>query len=373
MNAPGSASARVAPLSETLFSVPSLRCAACIARLEGGLAQAPGIAAARVNFTAKRVTIAHDPDIAVPELIGAIGRLGFEAEPLGPAGETNDGESRTLLKAMAVAGFASMNIMLLSVSVWSGAEGATRDLFHWISALIALPTVAYAGRPFFNSAWAALRHGRTNMDVPISIGVAAGERAQPFRDDRRRTARLFRRRGHAALLPARRALARQRDARPRARRVDRAAEAAAPGALVLTEGRQHRMARTAEPAPNMRMIVAAGERLAADGVIEKGASSFDRALMTGESAPRARCAGRSVHAGTLNIDAPVTVRVTAAGPDTAIADIARMMETGGTVALSLPSASPIVRHGSMPRRSIRCRTAAFADGWWRAPAGTRRC
>src|SRR3546814_14930308 len=64
-----------------------------------------------------------------------------------------------------------MNIRLLSVSVWSGADGATRDLFHWLSAAIAMPTVAYAGRPFFRSAWRAVRHRRTNMDVPISIGV----------------------------------------------------------------------------------------------------------------------------------------------------------------------------------------------------------
>ncbi|HCJ21701.1 MAG TPA: nitrogen fixation protein FixI, partial [Erythrobacter sp.] len=70
-----------------------------------------------------------------------------------------------------VAGFGMMNIMLLSVSVWSGAEGVTRDLFHWLSAIIALPVVAYAGRPFFASAAMALRHRRTNMDVPISIGV----------------------------------------------------------------------------------------------------------------------------------------------------------------------------------------------------------
>ena len=64
-----------------------------------------------------------------------------------------------------------MNVMLLSVSVWSGAEGVTRDLFHWLSAVIALPVVAYSGRPFFSSAFNALRHRRTNMDVPISIGV----------------------------------------------------------------------------------------------------------------------------------------------------------------------------------------------------------
>ena len=110
----------------------------------------------------------------MPDLIGAFSNLGFEAHPIGQGPDEIDAEtetSRALLRAVAVSGFAMMNIMLLSVSVWSGAAGATRDLFHWLSAAIALPTVAYAGRPFFRSAWRALRHGGTNMDVPISIGV----------------------------------------------------------------------------------------------------------------------------------------------------------------------------------------------------------
>ena len=155
---------------ETSFSVPSLRCAGCIAKLEDGLPRETGIDKARVNFTAKRVAITHDSALDIPGLVAAMGKLGFEAQPLnGESARPEDEESRSLLRALGVAGFASMNVMLLSVSVWSGADGATRDMFHWLSAMIALPTLAYSGRPFFKSAWSALRHGRTNMAVPVSI------------------------------------------------------------------------------------------------------------------------------------------------------------------------------------------------------------
>ena len=80
-----------------------------------------------------------------------------------------------LLRCLGVAAFAAMNIMLLSVAVWSGnASDITpeqRDFFYWLSALIALPAAAYAGRPFFNSAIRAVKARRLNMDVPITVGV----------------------------------------------------------------------------------------------------------------------------------------------------------------------------------------------------------
>ena len=319
-----------ADLPEALFSVPGMHCAGCIAKIERGLAATPGIDSARVNFTAKRVSISHDQGLTVPDLVAAIGRLGFEAQPvLDPTTLVTGEESKGLLKALAVAGFAAMNIMLLSVSVWSGAEGGTRDLFHWLSAMIALPTIAYSGRPFFRSAWMALRHGRTNMDVPISIGVILTGALSLFETIVHGPHAYF---DGAVMLLFFLLGGRTLDSMMR----DRAREGVAsllkhtaPGALVLGKDGRTSWVDAKDLARGMTMILATGERLAADGVILKGESRFDLSLMTGESAPVTLGVDEMVHAGTLNVDAPVEVRITAVGADTAIADIARMMEEAG--------------------------------------------
>ncbi|WP_326523848.1 heavy metal translocating P-type ATPase [Sphingomonas sp.] len=311
----------------SLFNVPTLHCAGCIAKLENGLAATPGVVEARVNFTAKRVRVTHLPELSDADVREAIADLGFPADPfLGDADPAQGRETRELLKALAVAGFASMNVMLLSVSVWSGADGATRQLFHWLSAAIALPTVAYAGRSFFASAWGALRRGRTNMDVPIAIGVLMACAISLYETATWGPHAYFD--GAVTLLfflLAGRAL----DAMMRARAHDGVAallRQTPAGASVIGKDGTATWRRADELAPGMRMLVAAGERLAADGVVETGSSSIDRALITGESVPEGVGPGSAVLAGTTNIDGVLTVRVTAAGEATAIADIARMME-----------------------------------------------
>lgn len=367
MNAPtGPVAGDILP--ETLFSVPGMRCAGCIAKLEDSLPKTPGIIAARVNFTAKRVALTHAPEMKLPELQQAIAALGFEAQPLGPAISTSDDANSTaLLKAMAVAGFAAMNIMLLSVSVWSGAEGGTRDLFHWLSAGIALPAIAYSGRPFFKSAWTALRHGRTNMDVPISIGVVLASALSLFETIVHGPHAYF---DGAVMLLFFLLTGRWLDSvmRDRARDGVTALLKHAPaGALIVdAEGKTDWLAAPALR-PGMAMLVAAGERLAADGEVVEGETRIDLALLTGESTPVTAGAGARVHAGTLNLDAPVKVRVTATGEETVIADIARLMDQAAQ------SKSRYVRVADRAARlyapAVHTLAAVSFAGWMIAGAG----
>ena len=314
--------------AETRLAVPGMRCAGCIAKLEQGLGAEPGIVAARVDFGSKQVRIAHLPELAVPDLVAALDRIGFEGHPLAEAPKI-DTEHKRLLSALAVAGFAAMNVMLLSVSVWSGAAEASRNLFHWLSAAIAVPAIAWSGRPFFTSAWGALKRGRTNMDVPISIGVILATTMSLYETVTHGEHAWF---DGAIMLLFFLLAGRVLDGVMRERaRAGAAAlmQASAPGAMLLDD---HGTARW-HPAdlirPGATMLVAAGERLAADGVVLTGEGCCDAAILTGESAAVPVAPGSRLLAGMLALDGPFTVRVDAAGEDRAIAALARAMADAG--------------------------------------------
>ena len=327
----------VAPISDgqsqlivSRFAVPAIRCAGCISKIENGLMDVPGIVSSRVNFSTKQVAISHLPELAEDQLRRAIETLGFEAQILAdnPLSEER-GSTDRLIRALAVAGFGMMNIMLLSVSVWSGATGVTRDLFHWLSALIAIPVISYSGRPFFVSAAMALRYGRTNMDVPISIGILLATGLSIYETATGGEHAYF---DGAVMLLFFLLAGRVLDGmmRDRAREgIGALLKQTAPGAMVLAADGNTSWVASRDLVPEMRMMVAAGESLAADGVIVSGSSSFDCSLMTGESAPQPRAKDDMVLAGTLNLTSPVVVRITATGEDTSVSDIARLMDEAG--------------------------------------------
>lgn len=359
-------SSMAAERTRTVLSVPGMHCAGCMAKVERGLATIPGVGSARANLTARSVEVVHASAVNTPELVAALAVAGFEAQPREVAVEAPSAV-KPLLAPLAVSAFACMNVMLLSVSIWSGADGTTRSLFHWLSAGIGVPGIIYSARPFFSSALAALRRGRTNMDVPISIGVTLAT-ALSFYETLTG--------GHDAwfdgtlmllffLLAGRVLDAMMRD-RARAG-VDALLRQAATGAMVVeADGATHWVDARAL-APGMVMRVAAGERLAADGEIVRGSSRFDQSLLTGESEPVSGRPGEAVLAGTLNADAPVDVRVTAVGQDTALAEIAGLMEAAGQ------SRSRYVRIADRASRlyapAVHTLAALTFAGWMIAGAG----
>ncbi len=310
----------------SVLAVPGMHCAGCMSKVERGLLGHDGVIAARVNLSSRMVTVTHDGSVDEGDLTRFIAEAGFEAQPRRRQAEKPYSAVKPLLAPLAVAAFAAMNVMLLSVSVWSGAEGSTRELFHWISALIALPAIGFAGRPFFKSAWGAVKRGTTNMDVPISLGVIIASGLSLYETWVGGQHAWF---DGALMLLTFLLAGRVLDAmmRDKARSgVEALVSQAAKGAQVVGADGSMTYLAAEDLQPGMVMRIATGERLAADGEIVSGSSKFDQSLLTGESRPVALARGETALAGTLNLEAPVDVRVSSAGKDTTLAEIARLME-----------------------------------------------
>ncbi len=326
---------REVPARETqVFTAPEIMCGGCLKTIETALAETPGVVSARANLSARRVTVTFDPNVTSPELvIAAIKKAGFSAALLIEGrDEVHAARVSELMPRVGVAGFAAANIMLLSVSVWSGhasdMDDAMKTLFHWISALIALPAIAYSGQPFFRSAAAALKAGRLNMDVPISLGIILAT-AMSFAQTMRGTEHVYF--DAATMLVFFLLIGRLLDESMRARTRSAAENLMSLKALTATvldpDGSVRRIA-TRSLTPGMTILVAAGERIAADGIILDGASDIDESLISGETLPKPVGKGDRVHAGTLNTGGPLRVQTTATEDNTLLAELSRLMLAG---------------------------------------------
>ncbi len=323
-----------------MLSLPTAHCAACITTVEHGLLALPGVDSARVNLTMKRVSVEAAPEVTADHLIAALKSVGYEAHELDPgllsATET-DRQGRDLLMRLGVAFFSMMNVMLLSVAVWSGADDTTRDLFHWISAAIALPTVVFVGQPFFKSAWVSLRAGRLGMDVPISLALILASSISLFETWMGGHHAYF---DAAVMLSFFLLLGRYLDHRTRAVARSAAEELAAlevPRAVVIRDGVEVTLSIT-EVLVGEMVRVRPGGRMPVDGVVLDGQSEVDRSLLTGESLPVFVGPGTPVSAGEVNLTGPLTLRVTAAGKDSSLhrmADLVSVAENARTTYKSL--------------------------------------
>ncbi|MEM7445189.1 MAG: heavy metal translocating P-type ATPase [Pseudomonadota bacterium] len=312
--------------------VEGIQCGGCVAKIERTAKALPSIEDARVNMTTRRLAATWQGAPALGNrLVAALGDLGYGAAPYDPEclQHSDSQEEKGLLRALAVAGFAAANVMLLSVAIWAGhAQGmleATRTLLHWFSALIALPSLVYAGRPFYRSAWSVLRHGRTNMDVPITLGVILAAAISLHETIMGGPHAYF---DSAITLLFFLLIGRYLDRR--ARRLARAAAerllALGAQSVTILVGDKTQTVPAEQVAPGMTVLVAAGERIGIDGTVEIGVSELDTSLITGETLPRAVQPGEPVFAGTVNLEAPLRLTAKAVGEDTLLSEIVRLME-----------------------------------------------
>ncbi len=318
------------------LAVDGLQCGACVWLIEAVLAKQPNVLTARVNMTTRRLSLAWSGSAAdADHLVGQIEALGYRLIPFDTSAlaAAQDKTGRMLLRALGVAGFAAGNVMLISIGIWAGQGGAldrigpaTMALLHWVSALIAMPAIAYAGRPFFASAWSALRQRRTNMDVPISLGVLLVTGISLTETIQQGDHTYF---NSAITLLFFLLIGRVLDHRARGQARATAEQLltlrATDVAVLGPDGSVQRKAQE-QVGEGDRVLVAAGERIGVDGVIERGSAMLDASLVTGESLPVTAERGAMVYAGTLNLGGTLTVRAAATGDATLLAECVRLIE-----------------------------------------------
>src|SRR5262245_33607515 len=301
------------------LAVEGIRCGGCMRAIENGLASIPQTTRARVNLTDRRVAVEwRDGSIDPTRFIERLSELGYRAYPYdsGRSAANEEQETRTLLRCLGVAAFAAMNVMLLSVAVWSGNVSdiapEQRDFFHWLSALIALPAAAYAGRPFFQSAIRAVTTRRLNMDVPITIGVLLALGMSVVETWRHAEHAYF---DSALMLITFLLVGRTLEQAMRRRTRAVASNLAALRAETATKfvsPHELREVPVASIRPGDVVLVRPGERVSVDGTVIEGRSQIDQGLVTGETLPVAAGKGSQVYAGTLNLSGMLQIRVSAA-------------------------------------------------------------
>jgi Cu2+-exporting ATPase len=314
------------------LAVDGIACGACIARIEGAVKRLPGVTEARLNYTNRRLHVSWTGGSTEPaQILQALEDSGYHGHPFVPqrAEQEEAAEARRLTRCLAVAGFAAMNIMLLSVAVWSGnvtdITPETRDFFHWASALIALPAAAYAGRPFFASAWRALKSRALNMDVPISLGVILALGMSVVETANHAEHAYF---DSAIMLLFFLLIGRTLDHAMR-----RKTRAIAGNLAALKAETAHRFAGdelvsvpVAALKAGDRLLVKPGERVPADGTVLGGNSQIDESLITGETARRKVTSGAVIYAGSMNYSGALTLKVTAAGGAALIDEIEKLLD-----------------------------------------------
>ena len=328
-------------IAESSLRIGGMHCAACATTIEDALRRLDGVVDAQVSAAAQCATVQWDAERTRPSaLVSAIVHAGYEAVPDTAAGarRMRRKESRDALWRLFVAAFCAMQVMMLATpSYVSGAGRLAPDLkqlLDWGSWLLTLPVMLFAARPFFAGAWRSLRGGRIGMDVPAALGmlvafVASSGAAFDPRGLFGSEAYFDSLTMFVSFLLAGRYL------EMRARHRAESSLEDSIGRLPETAWREDADGSVSavsvlrlQPGDIVRVPV--GQSFCADGVITQGETRADEALLSGESAPVDKTIGDAVVAGSMNLGAPVAMRVDRIGADTRFEAIVAMMRAART-------------------------------------------
>ena len=315
-------------------SVKGARCAGCIAKIESGVKSIPGISDARLNLSTGKLSASWRDRTVNPGLVlKRVRDLGYEAQPYDAPQVQNEAEREGLflLRCLVVAAFGTIFVVGLTDAIWWGGTDMSEGLrqsFFWLAGTVAVPVTLYAGQPFFRSGWSALRRGSTNMDVPIGAALLLSLGLSLYQTFTRQRQTYF---DAAAMLAFLLLIGRYLDYHLRDR-----AQGAARHLLAL----QTQLARRFAPdgrletvasrdiAPGDRLLLATGEGIPVDAVLESASADLDVSLVTGESRPQITEAGSVLYAGSINVGPAAVVRATARVENSLVADLARLLDIG---------------------------------------------
>ncbi|HSW33263.1 MAG TPA: heavy metal translocating P-type ATPase, partial [Steroidobacteraceae bacterium] len=309
-----------------------LRCAACSWLADKALSLQSGVLDVSVNPATARARLVWDPaKVRLGDLLRVLEHVGLRPHPL--AGEPSEQlallERRSALKRLAVAGFGNMQVMMFAVPLYFGDAGgmdpAMREYMRLVSMLVSIPVALYAGWPFYQGAWHALRARSISMDVPVSLGIVLAFVASVWNALRGQGEVYF---DSVTMFVFFLGLGRYIEmiARHRAGSVADALARLAPVTARRLRNGQAEDVQAVELAVGDELLVRSGEVFAADGVVVDGEGRVDESMLTGESAAIAKPPGAHVHQGTQNLAAPLKVRVAAVAGNTVLSGIVALLE-----------------------------------------------
>ena len=319
-------------IDSTSLSIDGITCAACAWLIEHKLKPVAGVTNVLVNSTTQRALVSWDSErIQLSEILQIISKIGYQAAPyqVDEQEKQSKADSRKFLLRLGLAGFATMQVMMFALALYTGyfteLDVQFRDYFRWVSLIFAAPVVLYSAQPFYFSALRSVLSGKLNMDVSVSIAILGAYIASCIATMQGNGEVYFESVSMFTFF-----LLLGRYFEQAARQKASVSSSNLHKLVPLTAHLCHEGEITEIAAKQLTIgdiiLVKPGEVIAADAEVVTGQSSVNEAMLTGEQMPISKRVLDKVYAGTINIEQPIEVRVTALGQDQLVAEIIRLQE-----------------------------------------------